>query len=325
MSLETAQEVDISANIGQRGESPISAPAPSIGMADMAVPSAPVARVCRGSSPGNSLEDGWANGGTNGQRDGRDYHVDRGGSHELLGWEWPSADARRLALGWGLPDGVAQLHEANILIIDDCTLDRENLAATFVANGAPTPIVAWDLPSLVTAVEDAGSPVVVLLSIGTRDSLMLLQAVFRIRSDIRVIVLGVSDDDESAIVACAEAGVAGYHMRTESLDDLLELIRRVAAGESVCSPRVSAILLNRLSSLAAQRKPAATRDVVLTAREAQILSMLEMGLSNRDIAARLCIAVHTVKNHVHSVLTKLGVSTRAEAAARFRNLNISEA
>ena len=43
--------------------------------------------------------------------------------------------------------------------------------------------------------------------------------------------------------------------------------------------------------------------------------MLEMGLSNRDIAARLCIAVHTVKNHVHSVLTKLGVNSRAEAAA----------
>jgi DNA-binding NarL/FixJ family response regulator len=139
----------------------------------------------------------------------------------------------------------------------------------------------------------------------------------------KVIVLGVSEDDEAGIVACAEAGVAGYHLRTEALDDLLGLIGRVAVGESSCSARVSSILLRRLSALAQQRPPMA-KEVVLTAREAQILRMLEMGLSNRDIAAELCIALHTVKNHVHSVLTKLGVGTRAEAAARFRTVRFTE-
>ena len=53
--------------------------------------------------------------------------------------------------------------------------------------------------------------------------------------------------------------------------------------------------------------------------------MLEQGLSNRDIANRLCIAIHTVKNHVHSLLTKLGVSTRAEAAALCRTAVYGEA
>jgi DNA-binding NarL/FixJ family response regulator len=52
--------------------------------------------------------------------------------------------------------------------------------------------------------------------------------------------------------------------------------------------------------------------------------MLELGLSNQDIAAQLCIAVHTVKNHVHSLLTKLGVSTRAEAAALSRTLRYTK-
>ena len=56
-------------------------------------------------------------------------------------------------------------------------------------------------------------------------------------------------------------------------------------------------------------------ELVLTAREVQIFGMLKLGLSNREIAAQLCIAVHTVKNHVHSLLTKLNVRTRAEAAA----------
>jgi DNA-binding NarL/FixJ family response regulator len=132
----------------------------------------------------------------------------------------------------------------------------------------------------------------------------------------------VLDDDEMTIVACAEAGIAGYHLRSESLTDLIALICKIADGEAVCPPRVSAILLRRLSALAAERSPAG-EELVLTEREIQILSLLELGLSNREIAARLCIAVHTVKNHVHSVLTKLGVSNRAEAASRFRALGFT--
>lgn len=211
--------------------------------------------------------------------------------------------------GWGQADGRDPLHDARILIIDDCTLYRENLVATFVANGTASPGIAWDMPSLVNELQSV-TPSVVLLSVGTREGLMLLQAALRISPDVRVIVLGVSEDDESTIVACAEAGVTGYHLRSESLDDLLRLLRKVARGESVCSPKVSAILLRRLSVLAAERE-SGPEELVLTAREIQILRMLEMGLSNRDIAEQLCIAVHTVKNHVHSVLGKL-VSTAGE-------------
>jgi DNA-binding NarL/FixJ family response regulator len=60
------------------------------------------------------------------------------------------------------------------------------------------------------------------------------------------------------------------------------------------------------------------KELVLTSREDQILRLLELGLSNQEIASQLCIAVHTVKNHVHSVLTKLEVRSRAEAVVRFR-------
>jgi DNA-binding NarL/FixJ family response regulator len=109
-------------------------------------------------------------------------------------------------------------------------------------------------------------------------------------------------------------------MRSESLDHLLELIRKVVSGESECSPRDYANLLNRLSDLAAERQSPPARELVLTAREAQILRMLEAGLSNRDIASQLCIAIHTVKNHVHNLLGKLDVSTRAEAAALSRSI-----
>lgn len=255
----------------------------------------------------------------------------------------PLRDALRDGLAWqsspappdpvpaitsGLPvvagAGAESRHlcDSNVLIIDDCTLNRENLVAVFSDNGAKMVTVAWDLPSLFTALT-AAPPGLVLLNINTRDSVVLLHAVFEVDPRTKVVVLGMADDDDDGIIACAEAGVAGYHLRNESLDDLLTVMGRVAQGEMLCSPKVSAILLRRLSSLASQREPAA-KELVLTAREVQILRMLEQGLSNRDIADRLCIAVHTVKNHVHSVLTKLGVTNRAEAAARFRTVRVAE-
>lgn len=218
---------------------------------------------------------------------------------------------------WERASGQDPPRDERLLIIDDCTLYRENLSAIFELNGIAAPSGAWDLPSLVLALE-ATQPRVVLLNMATRGSHFLLRAAKDISPNLRVIVLGVSEDDESEIVACAEAGVAGYHMRTDSLEDLLVLIHNVTAGESSCPPRVSAVLLRRLSTLASEPQHV-VRDLALTARETQILTMLELGRSNRDIAVQLRIAVHTVKNHVHSLLTKLGVSTRAEAAALSRS------
>jgi DNA-binding NarL/FixJ family response regulator len=212
------------------------------------------------------------------------------------------------------------LRDLRILLVDDCTLHRENLAGTLRSKGAASLGVAWDLPSLVAALDQV-QPNIVLVNVVTHDSALLLRATTDINPDARTIAVGISDEDESQIVACAEAGVAGYHMRTESLDDLLLLIGRVAAGDTSCSPSLASMLLRRLAALASERQPTA-RELALTAREAQILQMLELGLTNHDIAVRLSIAVHTVKNHVHSLLKKLGVSTRAEAAALARAIRL---
>jgi DNA-binding NarL/FixJ family response regulator len=242
--------------------------------------------------------------------------------------EWRDIPLPAMAAAWGeayreVTDGAGLLRDARVLIVGDCTLYRDYLAAVLASHGAIAPGVAWDLPSLVASYETT-VPRVILLDMSTRNSAMLLRQALKLSPHVRVVVLGVSEDDESEIVACAEAGVAGYHLRSESLKDLLVLIHKVAAGESLCSPRVSAILLRRLSTLASQRQPAA-KELVLTSREIQILRLLEMGLSNRDIAEQLCIAVHTVKNHVHSLLAKLGVSTRAQAAALARATAFTDA
>lgn len=248
--------------------------------------------------------------------------------HPILRHEGPEApgngDARFAGFGAAARSSSVVLVErrcpvpdGRFLIVDDCKLNRENLAAIFAAHNGSEPAMAWDLPSLCAALGEV-APEIVLLNIGTRDNRTLLRMVRDTCPEAKVIVVGTSEDDESEIVACAEAGVAGYHLRAESLDDLLTLVSRVANGESLCSPKVSAILLRRLSTLAALRRPE-VKELVLTAREIQILRLLESGLSNQEIADHLYIAVHTVKNHVHSVLSKLGVSTRAEAAAYSRS------
>jgi DNA-binding NarL/FixJ family response regulator len=212
-----------------------------------------------------------------------------------------------------------RLATTSILIIDDCKLQRETLSAILVNAGAVNPAMGWDFASVVEA-SGARAVDVVLLSVSTRDKLALLRAVRDTCPQAKVVIVGVAEDNDSEIIACAEAGAVGYHLRSESLFELLSLISRVADGESACSPVISAVLLRHLSALGSGRRTGPV-DLNLTTREMQILQMLEMGLSNRDIADQLFIALHTVKNHVHAVLSKLGVNTRAEAAAYFRSLH----
>ena len=235
-------------------------------------------------------------------------HLERGSPCESGG---SKCELAREATG-----GSGRLRDVRIVLVDDCVLYRENLAHVLLSHGAASCATAWDRFSLLAALESA-RPQIMLVNMSTRARELLLQQALEANPQLRVIVTGVADDDEAEIIACAEAGVAGYHMRTDSIDDLLALIARITTGEVSCPPRVAALLLQRLSSLAVRHHPT-TAETVLTARETQILRMLELGLSNREIAVQLYIAVHTVKNHVHSLLTKLNVSTRAQAAAYSR-------
>jgi DNA-binding NarL/FixJ family response regulator len=128
----------------------------------------------------------------------------------------------------------------------------------------------------------------------------------------RVVVLGVRGVPDE-VVTLAEAGIAGYVTRDEPFDRLVEVIICVARGEMPCSPQVSGHLMRRLALLAAGLHDAPlTR---LTAREHEVLELIERGLQNKQIARTLSIELATVKNHVRSILDKLEVHTRGEAAA----------
>lgn len=202
-----------------------------------------------------------------------------------------------------------------VVIVDDARLNRECLAAQLSANGISA-ATAWDLPSVLAEV-DRALPDAILLNVDTPDSSTLLQIGLDLDRRVRVIVYGLSTERESEIVTCAEAGVAGLHLRTESFEHLLMLTRSSGEGRAQCSPEVSAILLRRVYAFAAQPNPDATTDI-LTRREIEILELIEQGLTNQQIASRLSLTLHTVKNHVHNLLSKLGVASRAEAVTVFR-------
>jgi DNA-binding NarL/FixJ family response regulator len=205
----------------------------------------------------------------------------------------------------------------DLLVVDDCRLYREGLATIMVERYGPAAVrTAHDADSLLRALNEQ-CPDVVLLNLASFDSHALMRAARARAPQSRLIVLGATEDDEGEIVACAEAGVSGYHLRTGSLTDLVQLISSVIAGESLCSPRVAALLLRRLAVLGADGR-SDSKVPALTQREIQIVHLLELGLSNKEIATQLSIEVATVKNHVHSLLAKLGVRRRAHAAAVLR-------
>jgi two-component system, NarL family, response regulator DevR len=127
---------------------------------------------------------------------------------------------------------------------------------------------------------------------------------------IRAIILTSYDDDE-ALFAAIMAGAAGYVLKQIVGNDLLDVVRKVADGQSLLDPAVTQRVLDRLRDGGAN-EPAELRS--LTPQERRILELVAEGLTNRQIGEQLFLAEKTVKNYVTSILTKLGLERRTQAA-----------
>jgi DNA-binding NarL/FixJ family response regulator len=132
----------------------------------------------------------------------------------------------------------------------------------------------------------------------------------------RVIALAYPEN-ETDMIACAEAGVCGYLTPEASVADLVAAIRVAADGELLCSPKMAGVLLRRVTALASGRS-ADNGASNLTMRELQVVRLIDEGLSNKQIASALEIELSTVKHHVHHILEKLEVARRSQAVARLR-------
>lgn len=209
---------------------------------------------------------------------------------------------------------------AHLLILSETRLYREALAEALQRQpGLRVAGTAGDAGEGLERAIAAGADLL-LVDATLPGALDLIRALGHEAPAAHAVLLGLPED-EDAVVACAEAGAAGYLARDASLEELVEAIRSVERGELICSPRTAGMLLRRLAWRAAAADVAAgpaTAPSLLTRREAEILHLIDDGLSNKEIAVHLGIEVATVKNHVHNLLRKLHVRRRSEAAARTR-------
>jgi DNA-binding NarL/FixJ family response regulator len=129
--------------------------------------------------------------------------------------------------------------------------------------------------------------------------------------DVKVLVLTTYDDDEWVFDAI-QAGASGYLLKDAPRDEVLKAIRGTAVGKTYLDPSVAGKVLRQASSH--QTQPATLITDKLTEREIEVLRLLAKGLSNTDISDRLCLSEGTVRNHISSILAKLNVSDRTQAA-----------
>jgi DNA-binding NarL/FixJ family response regulator len=197
----------------------------------------------------------------------------------------------------------------SVLVVTDVLLYREGLTLFLGRDGRVAVAGAVDADGAVDAAT-AARPDVVLLDTTMPSYELVASALAREAPDARLLALTVPET-EQAVVACAAAGAVGYVTRASSLDDLVAAIEGATRDEVIASPRMAGVLLRRA---AAANGPTETRSP-LTARQHEIGLLLADGLSNKEIARRLCIEVTTVKNHVHQILERLQVTQRADVQA----------
>ena len=200
----------------------------------------------------------------------------------------------------------------SVALIEDNRLVREGIAALLAA--LPDVRVVAAGSSADTTLLQKVNAQVVLLDLGLRngDSLRLAQKVRKDCPESRIVVMDLLPVHED-IVEFVHAGVAGFIMKDATVDDLVQTIRSVAEGGHILPPQMTATLFSEIAKHAVtlNRPLDAVR---MTPREREVVALIAEGLSNKEIAARLQIATHTVKSHVRNIMEKLALHTRLQVA-----------
>ena len=202
-----------------------------------------------------------------------------------------------------------------VAIIEDNRLVREGM--TDMLNELPDVKVVLAATSLESATLKDANPRVILLDVGLQDknSLRLAEIVRKEMADSRVIVMDLLPVHEE-IAEFVNAGVAGFILKDATFEDFVGTIRSVANGARVLPPPMTGTLFSQIAKVAVKRgRVAALEAVRMTQREREVIALIAVGMSNKEIAQRLNIATDTVKSHVRNVMEKLALHTRLQIAA----------
>jgi DNA-binding NarL/FixJ family response regulator len=212
-----------------------------------------------------------------------------------------------------------------LVIADDQALFREGLRTLLSTRDEVNVVGEAANGEEVLALIERLQPAVVLmdLQMPVMDGIQATAKLRERRPDISVLALTTFDDDAS-LFGALRAGAAGYLLKDVSSDTLVSAITAAARGESFLQSTVTGRVVEAFARLMESGGSRAEALVLpLSPREREILSILGSGASNKEIADRLCLAEGTVKNHVTSILTKLDVRDRTQAALRARQLGLA--
>jgi two-component system response regulator DevR len=203
-------------------------------------------------------------------------------------------------------DGIG----VTVLLIDDHRMFLDSLGRLLSGEEGITVVGTASRGSDGIALADQLRPQVVLVDyqIPDQDGVAIAREIKQIDPEIMVVMLTASTDDR-VLVAAIDAGCSGFLTKDRAAAEVADAIRVAAAGEALISPAMLARLLPKLSRT--------NRELGfdLTDRERQFLTFLARGMSNKAIASELFLSVNTVRNHVQSVLSKLGAHSKLEAVS----------
>ena len=205
-----------------------------------------------------------------------------------------------------------------ILVVDDHPLTRDALAGLLAQHGFDVVGVAGSGEEAIELAREL-QPQLVLLDL-TMPGLGGLAALPHVREaapETEVVVLTAAED-ESSLLRAIQSGAAGYLLKSEPPERIVEFLRGVARGEAALSGAVARRLLTQVREAGRDEVPEAIAEA-LSARELEVLLLLDRHLSTEEIAARLFISEHTVRSHVKNLMAKLGVSSRREALEKLRS------
>jgi DNA-binding NarL/FixJ family response regulator len=158
---------------------------------------------------------------------------------------------------------------------------------------------------------------IALIDVSHDTSLEEVRAIAVDWPDTALVAVGL-DEQRHEVTRCCRAGFVGYVAREREIEELRRVLQDVSAGRMSCSAEVSAELMRALFQRAEPIESRAANET-LTPREVEVLRLIGRGLANKEIARELNLSVATVKQHVHHMLVKLHLTTRAQAMRRVRD------
>jgi two-component system, NarL family, response regulator LiaR len=200
-----------------------------------------------------------------------------------------------------------------VLICDDQSIVRDGLAMLLRLDKDIEVVGTAEDGDAAVALVDKHLPDLVLMDL-KMPVMNGVEATRRIKTahpEIKVLVLTTYDDDEWVFDAI-RSGASGYLLKDTARDELVKAIKGTDAGKTYLDPAVAGKVLGQFSSR--QKKPATTITHKLSDREIGVLSLIGKGFSNTQIAQKMFLSEGTVRNYVSSILAKLGVSDRTQAA-----------